>query len=207
MPPHHSHGCSCGDDDAHVLLEGVQDYLYDKVDRDHVVALNVEQGREGKCVIRTWDEREQEDQYLESEADDQLILHVPFTGSIKLKSILIKAGPQGWTPDKVKVFSNQTLDFDEATSTACTQEFDIAATRGVTEYAVKPAKFPSVSSLTLFFPASTGEDTVRIFFVGFKGEHKPFTRDPVITVYEAQANPADHLKLPGIGSNVHSSIG
>jgi hypothetical protein len=32
-----------------------------------------------------------------------------------------------------------------------------------------------VHSLTLFFPSNLGEDTTRLFFVGFKGEYSPMT--------------------------------
>lgn len=32
-------------------------------------------------------------------------------------------------------------------------------------------------------------------------------RDPIITVYEAQANPADHAKIAGIGYQAGSDIG
>lgn len=60
--PAHPPGCSCGDDDAHVLLEGAQDFLYAHIDRDQVVALNGEEGKEGKIVIRPWDERNQEEE-------------------------------------------------------------------------------------------------------------------------------------------------
>jgi hypothetical protein len=60
--PAHPPDCLCGDDDAHVLLEGTQDFLYSRVDRTHVVALNAEEGMSGSMVIRPWDEREQEDE-------------------------------------------------------------------------------------------------------------------------------------------------
>ncbi|GAA5997925.1 PITH domain-containing protein [Rhodotorula paludigena] len=203
----HPPGCSCGDEDAHVLLEGTLNFLYQHVDRDKVVALNAEEGKEGKVVIRPWDQRQQEDEWLESDADEQLILHIPFTGNVKLRSILVKTGPAGYTPDKMLVFANQLLDFDEATSQDVTQNFDVAATKEVVEYAVRPAKFPSVRSLTLFFPSNHGEDTTRVSFVGFKGEYSALTRDPIITVYEAQANPADHAKIPGLDSTAHSRIG
>ncbi|GAA5958206.1 hypothetical protein JCM21900_000142, partial [Sporobolomyces salmonicolor] len=146
-------------------------------------------------------------EWLESDADEQLILQIPFTGSVKLRTILVKAGPAGFTPDKMQVFANQQLDFDEATSTDVTQSFEVAVTREVVEYAVRPAKFPSVQSLTLFFPSNHGEDTTRISFVGFKGEYSPLTRDPIITVYEAQANPADHAKIPGLDTTAHSRLG
>ncbi|BGP39853.1 hypothetical protein JCM10450v2_003826 [Rhodotorula kratochvilovae] len=207
MAPQHPAGCSCGDEDAHVLLDGTLNFLFQHVDRDKVVALNADESTEGKVVIRPWDQRNQDDEWLESDADEQLILHVPFTGSIKLRSILIKTGPAGYTPDKMLVFANQLLDFDEATSQDVTQSFDVAATKEVVEYAVRPAKFPSVRSLTLFFPSNHGEATTRVSFVGFKGEYSALTRDPIITVYEAQANPADHAKLPGLDTASHSRIG
>lgn len=54
-----------------------------------------------------------------------------------VRSILIKAGPAGYTPDKMQVFANQALDFDEATSTDVTQSFDVAVTRDVIEFAVR----------------------------------------------------------------------
>ncbi|GAA5910767.1 PITH domain-containing protein [Sporobolomyces salmoneus] len=207
MAPAHPSGCTCGDEDSHTKLEGQLTFLYPFVDRDKVVALNAEEGKEAKIVIRPWDQRMREDEWLESDADEQLILRIPFTGSVKLRSILIKAGPSGFTPDRIKVFANRSLDFDEASSTEVTQEFEVAVTREVAEYIVRPAKFPSVTSLTLFFPSNHGEDTTRISFVGFKGEYSPLTRDPIITVYEAQANPADHQKIPGLDTTAHSRIG
>ncbi|GAA5904169.1 hypothetical protein JCM8208_003469 [Rhodotorula glutinis] len=203
MAPQHPAGCQCGDEDAHVLLDGALNFLYQHVDRDKVVALNADDPEQGKVVIRPWDQRTQQDEWIESDADEQLILHIPFTGSVKLRSILIKTGPAGHTPDKMLVFANQLLDFDEATSQDVTQSFDVAVTREV----VEPAKFPSVRSLTLFFPSNHGEDTTRVSFVGFKGEYSALTRDPIITVYEAQANPADHAKIPGLDTASHSRIG
>ncbi|GAA5906096.1 hypothetical protein JCM6882_003557 [Rhodosporidiobolus microsporus] len=203
MAPAHPPGCSCGDEDAHVLLEGQLNFLYAHVDRERVVALNGEEGKEAKVVIRPWDERNQEEEWLESDADEQLILQIPFTGNIKLRSILVKTGPAGHTPDKMQVYANQSLDFDEATSVDVTQSFDVAVAREV----VEPAKFPSVQSLTLFFPSNHGEDTTRIYFVGFKGEYSALTRDPIITVYEAQANPADHAKIPGLDNMAGSRLG
>ena len=91
MAHDHGHG-GCGDDagehelPANVL--GYQDNLYNQIDRAHVVALNAN-GR-GETVIKPWSERNDEtsvrvsfiilnvcdadrgQQYLESDADDQL---------------------------------------------------------------------------------------------------------------------------------------
>lgn len=38
---------------------------------------------------------------IESDADDQLIIKIPFTGSIKLRSILLRSGPESQTPSKL----------------------------------------------------------------------------------------------------------
>jgi hypothetical protein len=57
-----------------------------------------------------------------------------------VRSILLKSGPGGYTPDKMQVFANQTLDFDQATSFDVTQSFDVAETRGVVEYAVRQVR-------------------------------------------------------------------
>jgi len=53
----HPQGCQCGDDDAHVILQGAQDFLYGQVDRDHVVALNATAA--GSVVIKPWDQSTQ----------------------------------------------------------------------------------------------------------------------------------------------------
>ncbi|KAL8292539.1 hypothetical protein RQP46_001151 [Phenoliferia psychrophenolica] len=207
MAGHSHHGASCGcDADDHQLLEGTLDFLFEKVDRDNTVALNAVEGMEGKVVIKPWDRRNDEVEFLESDADEQLILHIIFTGSIKLRSIVVKGGPAGHTPSKLKIFANQLLDFDEAASNEATQTVDIALVRDPVEYALRPSKFPAVQNLTLFFPENHGEDSTRISFVGFKGEYSPLTRDPVITVYETKANPADHNKIQGMDS-MHSRIG
>lgn len=84
----------------------------------------------------------------------------------------------------------------------------------------RPAKFPSVTSLTLFFPASQGADTTRIYYIGFLGQWtevgslltlsiggpnnlRQRNDKPVIAVYEARANPADHKGIRGIdGSTI-----
>lgn len=133
-----------------------------------------------------------------------------------VRSLLIKSGPGGQTASTVKLvraatatqvqkltdsaaqFRNQDLDFDECEEMQETQAFDVPVTRDAVEYALRLSKWPSTSSLTMYFPASHGDETTRVYFIGFRGEYSKFTRDPVITAYEAQANPADHKKVPGL---------
>jgi len=80
------------------------------------------------------------------------------------------------------------------------QEFEIAQGRDVGNYSLKTVKFSSCSSITLFFPASQGADTIQVYYVGFLGQWTERKENPVITVYEAQANLADHEKIQGTDS-------
>jgi len=98
----------------------------------------------------------------------------------------------------VALFANESnLDFDDVSEKTPTQEFDIPQGREVGEYVVKTAKFSNLSSITLFFPGAQGADTTQIFYVGFLGHWTERKSNPVITVYETQANPADHEKIQG----------
>ncbi|TFY83034.1 hypothetical protein EWM64_g979 [Hericium alpestre] len=209
MAHNHNHG-SCADenhnhdhdhDHGPLGVAGARENLYVHIDRQNVVALNAT--GEGPEVIKPWDERLDEQVFLESDADDQMIIRVPFTGQVKLRSLLLKTGPGDQTPSKVALFANdENLDFSDAPDKTPTQEFDVAQGREVGEYALKPAKFPNVSSISLFFPASQGAPTTRVYYVGFVGSWSERKKEPIITVYEAQANLADHEKIVGTEGNV-----
>lgn len=57
------------------------------------------------------------------------------------------------------------------------------------------AKFNNVRSLTIFFPSNFDDsDETRVDYIGLKGEWQEMKEDPIITVYELNANPADHPK-------------
>lgn len=52
-------------------------------------------------------------QYLESDADEQLILHIPFKDNVKLKSIAIVGEGGDMHPSSMKAFKNRDdIDFD-----------------------------------------------------------------------------------------------
>lgn len=78
----------------------------------------------------------------------------------------------------------------------------------------RAAKFSNLSSITLFFPQAQGADSTQIYYVGLLGQWSEVWRtldaemglltsqkrkdNPIITVYEAQANLADHEKIQGM---------
>ncbi|KAJ7109028.1 PITH domain-containing protein [Mycena crocata] len=205
----HQHDAHCGHestdhDHEHDATDlGPKDNLFNQIDRDNVVALNAT--GQGSVVIKPWHERLDEEKSIESDADDQMIIRIPFTSSVKLRSLLLKTGPADQTPEKVLLFCNEdTCDFGDITDKAPTQEFEVAQGREVGEYALRTAKFSNVSSVSLFFPASQGADTTQIYYVSFLGHWTERKSSPVITVYETQANLADHEKIQGTDGGLSS---
>eukprot|EP00798_Chlamydomonas_sp_ICE-L_P004154 gene4154-14252_t len=72
--------------------------------------------------------RDQDELFLESDADEQLIINIPFQGKVKLHSMIIK-GPDGGTgPKTVKLYVNKTsFGFSDVSSIPAAQEFTLTA--------------------------------------------------------------------------------
>ncbi|WWC93019.1 uncharacterized protein L201_007983 [Kwoniella dendrophila CBS 6074] len=183
------------------------DSLYGQIDLPNVTALNGEGGGEsGKKAIKAWDMRDDETLWCESEVDDELIIKIPFTAYISLRSITLKAGPSGKTPSEMHLFrDNPGLDFSDASSSTPTQKFDVVDVKDGVEYQVKAAKFNGLTSLTLYFPGNNSEqvdedeETTRIYYIGLRGTHQPLPNRPGVIIYESSARPTDH-KTEGVSS-------
>ncbi|KAK6908912.1 hypothetical protein I203_102918 [Kwoniella mangroviensis CBS 8507] len=178
------------------------DSLYGQIDLPNVTALNAEGGgEEGQKVIKSWDMKNDETLWCESEVDDELIIKIPFTASVSLRSITLRAGPSGKVPSEMKLFrDNPSLDFSDASQSSPTQSFDVVDVREGVEYQVKAAKFNGLTSLTIFFPGNNSdgeEETTRIYYIGLRGTHQPLPNRPGVIIYESSARPADH-KTEGI---------
>jgi hypothetical protein len=67
------------------------------------------------------------DLYLESDADEQLILNIPLQQKSKLSSLVITGPDDGTGPKRVKLFTNQpSFGFSDAEgSVPAAQEFDL----------------------------------------------------------------------------------
>ncbi|KAL9092308.1 MAG: hypothetical protein Q9165_004482 [Trypethelium subeluteriae] len=193
------HGGHNHSDDAEPVLQSL---LYNCIDLNKVVTLNEAQPLSGRAILeKTWADRHNADPELASSADEQLLIHVPFTGQVRLYSINIRTSPTSSAPKTLKVFLNrEDLDFDSASELAATQEFALSQTSEVQSIPVKRALFNTTQKLTLFFPDNFGdgeEEVTRISYLGFKGEYMKLNKEPVNFLYEAAANPSDHQPIQG----------
>ncbi|ORX37900.1 galactose-binding domain-like protein [Kockovaella imperatae] len=198
---HHGHGHDHGDHHGHShevpLSAGPNDSLYGVVDTPNVVALNAMDGGEaGQRAIKPWHEKEDEGKYCESDADDSLIIKIPFNASVSLRSISIKAGPGGQTPSEMRLFKDAAgMDFSDAEAAEPAQMLEMVESTECVEYQVKAAKFAGITSLTLYFPGNTSdgeEDTTRVYYIGLRGKSAPLPQRPGIILYESAARPTDH---------------
>ncbi|EFN56865.1 hypothetical protein CHLNCDRAFT_144492 [Chlorella variabilis] len=94
--------------------------------------------------------REDDGLYLESDTDEQLLIHIPFNTACKLS---------GFAPKRVKLFVNRpTIGFSEAADSAGVQEFDL--TEADLEGQQLPLKWVNV--LTVFIESNQGDEETTI---------------------------------------------
>ncbi|CAK9210635.1 unnamed protein product [Sphagnum troendelagicum] len=173
--------------------------LFKNIEMSGVRALNEAIDGSAKSVFKPWENRLDFSTALESNDDDpELILFIPFTTDVKIKSISIIGGSDGTSPSKMRAFMNRDdIDFSAAADLLPIQEWELAENpHGEIEYLTKYAKFQGVASLTLHFPRNFGANATCIHYIGLRGEATQLKRDVVATtVYEAIPNPSDH-RLP-----------
>lgn len=106
----------------------------------------------------------------------------------------------------IRWINREDIDFDLASSLVPIQEWDLVMDpppKEVIEYPTKVAKFNNVKSLIIHFPNNFGNlDVTRLNYIGLKGEFSELKTDPIITIYELNANPADHPKIKGLTDEV-----
>ncbi|GER55407.1 PITH domain-containing protein At3g04780 [Striga asiatica] len=115
--------------------------------------------------------REDDGLYLESDADEQLLIYIPFTQVIKLHSFVIK-GPEEEGPRTVKLFANRehmgfsnVNDFPPS-DTAVLSEDNLKGKPVIVKY----VKFQNVRSLTVFIEDNqSGSEVTKVQKIVFHG--------------------------------------
>ncbi|ODV85123.1 hypothetical protein CANARDRAFT_28424 [[Candida] arabinofermentans NRRL YB-2248] len=153
---------------------------------------------------------------FKSDCDNQLIIRIPFEGSVKLYSITLRTSKIGNNcPKSVKLFKNESsIDFDNVNSKKPTfaleqPQVGIDDSEPLTinelkddstfvEHFLPRHQFGGITSLTIFFENNHTEDEdeiLKLYSIDLRGEYKALNKDPVVVLYESAANPADHKNL------------
>jgi hypothetical protein len=103
----------------------------------------------------------------------------------------------------VKLFKNRNdLDFSMASDLNPTQTIEIPRPitgTDVYDLPLNRALWNTTTSITLFFEDNWGEyETTKVGYLGFKGQFMALNREPVSVMYEAAANPSDHVAIQGV---------
>ncbi|GMG29123.1 unnamed protein product [Ambrosiozyma monospora] len=178
-------------------------------------------------LFKSHDKRYELIPVIKSDADNQLIIKIPFAGvTTKLYSVILRTSKLGdHCPKAVKFYKNQdNLDFDSIGSqkpTYVVEHPEIGVEDGegdeltelvddntFAEHFLPRHLFSAVNTLTIFFENNWTDDddeVLHLYSIEIRGEFKELTKDPIITLYESAANPADHKNmLPEETKNFHN---
>jgi hypothetical protein len=208
----HGHGHGEGHDHSHDLEPALQSNLYKQIDFEGITTLNEAANRSGAAIVqKTWDERLNDQPVLESDADEQLLMHIPFAGSCRLYALIIRTSDSDSAPQTLKLFRNRDdMDFGLASDLKPTQTLTLPKSNDVAEIPLNRALWNGSTSINLFFEDnhSGGEEEVtRVSYLGFKGDFMALNREPVHVLYEAAANPKDHKVIQGLTNTNESMSG
>ncbi|KAL0605137.1 Acyl-protein thioesterase 2 [Plecturocebus cupreus] len=194
----HSHGgggCRCAAErEEPPEQRGLAYGLYLRIDLERLQCLNESREGSGRGVFKPWEERTDRSKFVESDADEELLFNIPFTGNVKLKGIIIMGEDDDSHPSEMRLYKNiPQMSFDD-TEREPDQTFSLNRDlTGELEYATKISRFSNVYHLSIHISKNFGADTTKVFYIGLRGEWTELRRHEVtICNYEASANPADH---------------
>lgn len=208
----HSHGN--GDDSDHVPPTPTLhlQLLNLKIDLVHVTALNLGNHQDDLSrLFKSEQDRFSVKPVIRSDADEQLILHIPFlNGLVKLHLVILRTNGTDYCPHSVLLWKNSpSIDFDAVDSVkplfalthphvgVCIDDDELPDViddhADFVEHHLPRHKFSGVHHLTMFFKdLHSDEDELRLHLIELRGEFTPLSKDPVISLYELAPNPADH---------------
>ena len=111
--------------------------------------------------------------FLESDADEQLIINLPFKQNVKISDILVQGLPDGSAPKEIWIFSNANdVNFDDVESRNPSQQIILTKenVEGGVAVHLNISKFTSVNSVTLFVKSNqSSTPTTKITKIDFFG--------------------------------------
>jgi len=134
--------------------------LHDCIDKAQCFCLNEEPGHTFQNLFMG-DER----LYLQSDSDEQLLIHLNFKECVNLNSISFCAPEDETAPLTVKLFANKlNLGFSDVEDLKADQILDLTPADLVdtSQTNLYTVKFQRVSSLTIFVEENNGEEVTKI---------------------------------------------
>ena len=214
----HSHNHNHNhDDNDHIapIPTSSSQSLNSKIDTTKVTALNLANPSDELAkLFKGSNTKYQVKPVIKSDCDEQLNINIPFlNGSVKLYSIILRTNGDIYCPRTIKLFKNdKTIDFDNVDQKKPVQVIThpqigvandddlpeiLQSDDDFVEHFVSRHKFTGVQTLTLFIENiyDEGEEECHLHSIELRGEFTELNKDPIITLYELAANPADHKNI------------
>ncbi|CAH0494033.1 unnamed protein product [Peronospora farinosa] len=199
----HGHNHDHNHDHDDEVEDANGDSLYPFIDISKLRVLNALDPLAVANPFKSFHERRDRSRFLASNDDDpEMVLFIPFTEAVSIKSICISGtAGDGTHPKVVKLFTNrEDIDFSNANELPAQQKLDLVEDDSANiDYPLQVRKFQGVCNVTLVFEDSYGGDETKIYYIGLKGESKKWRHGVVECVYEARPQPADHKVKDTIG--------
>ena len=144
--------------------------LYLLFDLEQLQCLKESREGSGHGVFRPWEELTDRSKFVESDADEELVFNIPFTGNVKLKGIIMGEDDDSH-PSEMRLYKNiPQMSFDD-TDKELDQTFSLNPDlTGELQYATKMSRFPNVYPLSIHISKNFGADTTKVFYIGLRGE-------------------------------------
>ncbi|KAI8817060.1 PITH domain-containing protein [Fimicolochytrium jonesii] len=114
-------------------------------------------------VKNAFDKNEQT--YLESDVDEQLIFNIPFNQTVKVHSLKIVPKSKEQAPKTIKTFVNKShiLSFDDADTVEATEEIELKESdyaSGAAVVQLRFVKYQNVHNINIFIKDNIGDEEV-----------------------------------------------
>ena len=193
--------CTLGEEETIVDLTG-------SVAKDEVFALNEKVHQSCQKLFKIKEEMLERNNFCDSnDGDTDLVIYIPFSAQVNLRSMTIIGGEDGMSPYKLKVFVNKKeseIDFDLKEAN-CEQEINcVENPDGKLRYFLKANKFHSVWSLTFVVTSNYGADNTRFYYIGFEGVNTHKRKTFKLQIGDTSKNPAKiaHTQETHINDNL-----
>ena len=177
--------CTLGETETIVDVTGT-------VSKEEVFALNEKNHLSCQQLFKIKEEMLDRTKFCDSnDGDSDLIIYIPFSAQVNLRSMTIIGGEEGMAPAKIKIFVNRKesdIDFDLKDATPEQEQLCVENPEGKLPYFLKANKFHSVWSITLVVMFNHGAENTRIYYIGFDGVSSHKRRKFKLEVSDATQN-------------------
>lgn len=188
------------------IATSVAQSLNHRIDTARLAAFNLRNRQsELPALFKTADTRYESSPVFRSEFGPELLLSIPFTGPVKLFSLLVRASPdEQHAPRTIKLYRNAphlSLDTVRAARPTYVCEHPPAASSAAAsaagifvEHHLPRRKFAGTTSLTVFFDSPDADGPpLELYALELRGDWAgPSTGAPVSLLYESAARREDH---------------